>query len=213
MKKILTIMILFLTVVLSACTARKEIDKTTFTDCTLNQNVTIINDETAENLYKIFKETKLDQEVDMYEGCLGTISFDFKDGTKDDVIIVDSNIISYQNKTYQINDRMLYITLVGALYNNNDRTILTLDDIKALVNKKGEELMYDDFKDFVQLEVGSGMFIFRYPIDNDFYLLLETQNQNEKPMYIRLMTYENRDNYIDIRTEDIDKFIKKCQLR
>lgn len=213
MKKILIIMILFLTVVLSACTPRKEIDKTTFTDCTLNQNVTIINDETAENLYKIFKETKLDQEVDMYEGCLGTISFNFKDGTKGDVTIVDSNIISYQNKTYQINDRMLYITLVGALYNNNDRTILTLDDIKALVNKKGEELMYDDFKDFVQLEVGSGMFIFRYPIDNDFYLLLGTQNQNEKQMYIRLMTYENRDNYIDIRTEDIDKFIKKCQLR
>lgn len=213
MKKILIIMILFLTVVLSACSSRKEIDKTVFIDCNLNQNVTNINDETAEDLYKIFKETKLDQEVDMYEGCLGTISFNFKDGTKDDVTIVDSNIISYQNKTYQINDRMLYITLVGALYNNNDRTILTLDDIKALVNKKGEELMYDDFKDFVQLEVGSGMFIFRYPIDNDFYLLLGTQNQNEKPMYIRLMTYENRDNYIDIRTEDIDKFIKKCQLR
>lgn len=213
MKKILIIMILFLTVVLSACSSRKEIDKTVFIDCNLNQNVTNINDETAEDLYKIFKETKLDQEVDMYEGCLGTISFNFKDGTKDDVTIVDSNIISYQNKTYQINDKMLYITLVGALYNNNDRTILTLDDIKALVNKKGEELMYDDFKDFVQLEVGSGMFIFRYPIDNDFYLLLGTQNQNEKPMYIRLMTYENRDNYIDIRTEDIDKFIKKCQLR
>lgn len=215
MKKILIIMILFLTVVLSACSSRKEIDKTVFIDCNLNQNVTNINDETAEDLYKIFKEIKLDQEVDMYEGCLGTISFNFKDGTKDDVTIVDSNVISYQNKTYQINDRMLYITLVGAIYNNTDRMILTLNDIKALVNKKGEDLMYDDFKDFVQLESGgSGVFIARYPIDNDLYLLLGTQNQNETPMYIRLMTYENRDNYIDIRTADIDKFISiNCDLK
>ena len=45
---------------------------------------------------------------------------------------------------------MLYITLVGALYNNEYRTILTLDDIKALVNEKGKELMYADFKDYVQ---------------------------------------------------------------
>ncbi len=215
MKKFLIIMILFISVVLSACTVRKEIDKTIFTDCTLNQSVTIVNDETADILYKIFKEIKLDQEVDMYEGCLGTISFNFKDGTKDDVTIVDSNVISYQNKTYQINDRMLYITLVGALYNNEYRTILTLDDIKALVNEKGKELMYADFKDFVQLESGgSGVFIARYPIDNDFYLLLGTQNQNETPMYIRLMTYENRDNYIDIRTADIDKFISiNCDLK
>ena len=77
MKKFLIIMILFISVVLSACTVRKEIDKTIFTDCTLNQSVTIVNDETADILYKIFKEIKLDQEVDMYEGCLGTISFNF----------------------------------------------------------------------------------------------------------------------------------------
>ena len=212
MKKIL-IALLFLMLSLSACATEKEIDQATFTySCNYDQTVIDFNKETAKLLYESFKEIELDQKVDGYDGCFGTLSFYFDDGTKDEVTIINHDVIAYQDKTYKIKDRTLYITLVGVLDGNENRSFLTLEDLKTLVNKKGEELTYNDLKDYVHLEVGSGLSVTSYPIDNDFYLLLGTPAPDEKPMYIYLMSYANSDDHIDIRFEDIDKFVEKVSI-
>lgn len=207
MKKMKIMMVLLLIISLSACSEKPSIIKTTFTESwNVSQKTIDIDSETANQIYKMFKAINLEQASDHYEGCFGTISFYLSDGTIEKLVIVNSDVISYNGKTYKIDDRMLYITLLGVLYGNADRSVLTIDNIKILVSTKGKELTYQDFKNYVQLDVGSGLLIMSYPIDNDYYLLLGTQGQDEVPMYIHLMTYNN-DNYIDIREADIDEFI------
>ena len=57
------------------------------------------------------------------------------------------------------------------------------------------------------IETGSGLYILVYEIDETFDLMIGGSSPVSSPMYIRLVTKDNRDNYIDIRTEDVEKFI------
>lgn len=95
---------------------------------------------------------------------------------------------------------------------NNEWTLftaedLTLDDVVRL-SKKGDKLGWEDFAQYKSKDVGSGLYILLYDID-DGYSLAIGGVPDEKPMYMRL-SYDTAfsDDCIDIRTGDVEAFIK-----
>ena len=85
--------------------------------------------------------------------------------------------------------------------------ILTLDKVVEL-SAKGEKLTWSDFEQYESIETGSGLYILVYEIDENFDLWIGGTSKEESPFYIRLLTKSNTDNYIDIRTDDVNEFIK-----
>ena len=85
--------------------------------------------------------------------------------------------------------------------------ILTLDKVVEL-SAKGEKLTWSDFEQYESIETGSGLYILVYEIDENFDLWIGGTSMEESPFYIRLLTKSNTDNCIDIRTDDINEFIK-----
>ncbi|MEK4513461.1 hypothetical protein EJP82_08410 [Paenibacillus anaericanus] len=85
---------------------------------------------------------------------------------------------------------------------------LSLENVIEL-SIKGNELSWKDFKIYDSTDIGSGLYIQHYDIDEKYYLLIGGGSIDEKPMYIRLVKANNSDDYIDIRTDDIDEFISE----
>lgn len=83
---------------------------------------------------------------------------------------------------------------------------LSLNDV-IILSQKGEELTWADFNGYSYIETGSGLYIRVYEIDEMFSLWIGGGSTNVTPMYIRLVSEANRDDYIDIRTEDVTDFI------
>ena len=91
----------------------------------------------------------------------------------------------------------------------NEKLDLTIERVIRLAENKGEELTWDDFKMYNAIETGSGLYILVYEIDETFDLMIGGSSPVSTPMYIRLVTKADWDNYIDIRTEDVEKFISE----
>ena len=87
--------------------------------------------------------------------------------------------------------------------------ILTLDKVIEL-SSKGEELTWSDFEQYAYEDIGSGLYIYRYDIDSNYELRIGVSPSVE-PMFIRLVSKANQDNYIDIRTENVQDFIKSTE--
>ncbi|MGI6617979.1 MAG: hypothetical protein ACOX36_08080 [Saccharofermentanales bacterium] len=85
---------------------------------------------------------------------------------------------------------------------------LTMAKVKELAIK-GNALSWSDFKPYKSRDIGSGLHIFRYEVDADYYLLIGGIPDSE-PIYIRLVSVNDQDDYIDIRTEDIDVFLNRA---
>ena len=85
---------------------------------------------------------------------------------------------------------------------------LTLEIVKELA-KKGEALSWKDFALYESVETGSGLYILIYEIDENYNLMIGGPSMDEDPIYIRLVKADDVDAYIDIRTEDIEKFLTK----
>jgi len=83
---------------------------------------------------------------------------------------------------------------------------LTLNKVIEL-SAKGEELTWSDFEKYKSIETGSGLYILVYEIDETYDLWVGGV-PDSAPMYIRLVTKENMDNYIDVRTGDVRAFIE-----
>jgi hypothetical protein len=83
---------------------------------------------------------------------------------------------------------------------------LTLEIVKKL-SKKGDKLSWEDFQTYDSKDIGSGLYIKWYTIDDKYELLIGGGSLKESPMYIYL---ENKDTKksIDIRHDDVNKFIK-----
>jgi hypothetical protein len=81
---------------------------------------------------------------------------------------------------------------------------LTLDDVIEL-SSKGDELVWEDLADYIGYETGSGLYIVTFDIDDNYTLIVGGTGAVGKPSYAHL-TY-NDDDYIDIRTEDVEAFI------
>ncbi len=89
----------------------------------------------------------------------------------------------------------------------NEKLDLTLERVIRLAENKGEELSWSDFQMYNAIETGSGLYILVYEIDEIFDLMIGGSSPVSSPMYIRLVTKADWDNYIDIRTEDVKAFI------
>lgn len=82
---------------------------------------------------------------------------------------------------------------------------LTLEKVKELA-QKGEDLLWNDFEQYRdEGNIGYGLVIIRYDIDENYYLLIGGGGGNP-PLYIYLCSKAD-DSRIDIRTESIDDFI------
>ncbi|MBQ7974633.1 MAG: hypothetical protein IJ300_02980 [Clostridia bacterium] len=90
----------------------------------------------------------------------------------------------------------------------NEKLDLTIERVIRLAESRGEELTWSDFQMYNAIETGSGLYILVYEIDETFDLTIGGV-PNSSPMYIRLVTKADRGNYIDIRTEDVEKFISE----
>jgi len=84
---------------------------------------------------------------------------------------------------------------------------LTLEIVKNL-SEKGDKLSWEDFQTYNGgKDIGSGLYIKLYPIDDKYELLIGGGSLEESPMYINLWNKDTK-KFIDIRHDDIDKFIK-----
>jgi len=93
-------------------------------------------------------------------------------------------------------------------YFRKEANKLSLEKVIEL-SKKGNELSWDDFGKYDSIDIGSGLYIRRYDIDENYYLLIGGSSIDEKPWYIYLIKANNSDNYIDIRIDNIDDFISE----
>ena len=80
---------------------------------------------------------------------------------------------------------------------------MTLKDVMRLA-ELGDELDWADFKDYNGRDVGSGLHIWEYKLE-DGYVLDVGGDVMKKPLYI-LLSHDN-DKGIDIRTEDVKEYI------
>ncbi|MBU3146852.1 hypothetical protein [Clostridium sp. CF012] len=89
-----------------------------------------------------------------------------------------------------------------------ESTKLTLEIVKNL-SKKGGKLSWEDFQIYNGKDIGSGLYIMWYPIDDKYHLLIGGGSPKEKPMYIYLEYKDINDTEkrIDIRYDNINKFI------
>lgn len=83
---------------------------------------------------------------------------------------------------------------------------LTLDDVVTL-SQKGDALSWSDFERYQGREVGFGLYIMRYEIDELFDVLVGGV-PDETPWYIYLRVNNEADDRIDIRTEDVSIFVE-----
>lgn len=88
---------------------------------------------------------------------------------------------------------------------------LTLEQLLTL-SKKGN-LTWSDFDGFEYMDIGFGLMVFVYEINPEFCLVIGGTGK-DNPMYIRLASAANMENYLDIgtenvQTEEIEQFIQK----
>jgi len=80
---------------------------------------------------------------------------------------------------------------------------MTLKDVVELA-KKGNDLDWADFKDYNGRDIGSGLYIWEYKLE-DGYVLDVGGDVMKKPLYILLS--HNDEKGIDIRTDDVKEYI------
>lgn len=91
---------------------------------------------------------------------------------------------------------------------------LTLEKVKELA-KKGDALTWSDFEPYRHTDIGSGLYIYFYEIDENYCLVIGGGDTKSVPLYIRLVLkpydHEFLDDkaYIDIRTDNLNDFIKQ----
>ncbi|MCR4795714.1 MAG: dockerin type I repeat-containing protein [Ruminococcus sp.] len=81
---------------------------------------------------------------------------------------------------------------------------MTLADVKELA-KKGDALDWSDFEEFKGRDVGSGLYIWQFELEKGFFIKVGGVT-DKKPDYIELSRKYGKG--IDIRTEDIDAYLK-----
>ena len=88
---------------------------------------------------------------------------------------------------------------------------LTIQKVRELADK-GEELTWSDFERYNSKDVGSGLYILHFELDETFDLFVGgVPMPDEKPMYVKLALDSDRDKYVDIKTDDINAFIDEIR--
>jgi len=96
-----------------------------------------------------------------------------------------------------------------------DSKSMTLDDVRAIAQKIGANLTLGDLRDFICTDVGSGIYILRFDIEDEYILLVG--HGGGDPIYYTIFgraddanewnVWDNEDLTIDIRYYDVDKFV------
>lgn len=100
----------------------------------------------------------------------------------------------------------LFILFRNANKTMNDKK-LTIDKLQALTDEKHENLTWSDFSDYKYTDIGSGVYLYEYIVENNYKLHIGGKDLNAKPDYIFLF----KKNYspIDIRYENIVEYLKE----
>lgn len=86
---------------------------------------------------------------------------------------------------------------------------LALQDVIEL-SKKGDELTYKgDLERYLHYDIGSGVMIYYYEIDEMFALFIGNISVDGKPGYMHLKAYDGSGEMIDIRESDVEAFINR----
>ena len=92
---------------------------------------------------------------------------------------------------------------------NNEVRQMTLADVVEL-SKLGMKLTWEDLKDYAGMDIGSGLYVVKFEIDPDFYLLVGDGKTTGEPMYASLNAVSNGAS-CDIRQSDVEAFIAENQ--
>ncbi len=108
----------------------------------------------------------------------------------------------------------IIFSAVGCSSKNENEDVLSIEKVIEL-SQKGNDLSWDDFEKYEGKEVGSGLYILAYEIDDEYHLVIGGgKDKKQAPTYIRLVYNENKDgfidkdDFIDIRQENVEEFIK-----
>ena len=99
-----------------------------------------------------------------------------------------------------------YVRWIQDGNNAVDGRKLTLDDV-VMLSQKGDALSWSDFERYQGREVGFGLYIMRYEIDELFDVLVGGVPK-ETPMYIYLRVNSEAEDHIDIRAENVSTFVE-----
>lgn len=100
-------------------------------------------------------------------------------------------------------------------------TQLTLDDV-ATLSEKGNDLSWADFEQYSHEDVGSGLYIWHFEIDEIFSLSVGGSSLESSPMYIYLQAYDraalhqSKPQHVNQQEQDDDKtkdIIDKIDIR
>lgn len=101
--------------------------------------------------------------------------------------------------------------LVVTVFSKSDITQakLSIDMLKAIIEQKGDNLTWNDFAPYYGEDIGSGMYIIRYPITQDYCLKIVGGGVDIPPIAFYLVSETDDYNSINVLTEDIDDFIQR----
>lgn len=85
---------------------------------------------------------------------------------------------------------------------------LTIEKVIEL-SKKGDTLTWGDFEPYDNVDIGSGLYILLYDMEEPYYIIIGGTSMDINPMYIHLVSAQNQEDFIDIRTESVEDFIEK----
>ena len=170
----------------------------------------MLNQEQTEKLVGLLKnidsgayvEKDIDRDLSLMINC----------GEKEILLHWDGSFVtfSWDSTTAELVDGIVWGVqnselngFLRSLEENHNRK-MTLEDMISLA-QKGDALTWEDLKPFYGVDIGSGLFIMKYPINGDFELVATSGSLEGKPMRVMLVSGEAE---ADIRTEDVAAFIE-----
>ena len=179
----------------------------------------------AENGQAVFKNPKKAFAVftDLYADTLEQLrqAFDLPQLTAQEYELYKTYGWQFTGGTETEQERAAFVSKFLDLYENSfidsapseipsTKQSLDLEDVIPL-SEKGDALTWADFENFAYTEVGSGMYIRYYEIDETFSLMIGGPSPDEPPWYINLHAGDSGENIMDIRTGNVQSFIEANQ--
>ncbi len=150
------------------------------------------------------------------ERILAALAFDFGEGVQ----AFDCETLTSEPERLEEAD---YMVVIRACFDSRQvepqeqaeasqqpRPVLQLSDVTALAGK-GNALSWADFEQYDYTETGSGLYIRVYPIDEMFTLAIGGAGPESEPMYMNLSAKDGTDEVVDIRTGDVEEYIRQHQ--
>lgn len=109
-----------------------------------------------------------------------------------------------KKKTFMAVALLLCSVFLFSACGDGSNPILTLEKVRTL-SEKGEHLSWDDFEGYSFEEMGSGLYIRQYRMQDHYQLLMGGPSLEKVPEYIYLI--KESGERIDVRYDSIDEFL------